>query len=75
MANGQRKIVEQEGFEVVEDWEATSFSFTKYLMWKDLKDRLEDLKKNVFVSYLVDKPQEAYTQREQFYPPVNWIKG
>ena len=65
----REKIAEQEGFEVVEDCVVASFSFTKYLMWKDLKDRLEDLKKNVFVSHLVDKPQEAYTQREQFLSP------
>ena len=32
-------------FEVVEDVVLGHFSFAKYLMWKDLVDRLEDLKK------------------------------
>ena len=63
------KIAEQEGFELVEDCVVASFSFTKYLMWKDLKDRLDDLKKNLFVSHLVDKPQEPFTQTERFLSP------
>lgn len=63
------KIAEQEGFELVEDCVVASFSFTKYLMWKDLKDRIDDLKKNLFVSHLVDKPQEPFTQTERFLFP------
>jgi very-short-patch-repair endonuclease len=34
------------------------FSFTKYLMWKDLKDRTADLKKNRVVGHLIDRPRE-----------------
>ncbi|MGI2029024.1 DUF4011 domain-containing protein [Endozoicomonas acroporae] len=59
-------ISEQQGFEVVEELVLGSFSFAKYLMWKDLKDRIEDLKENPFVKHLVDNPQDAYTQDSGF---------
>ena len=63
------KIAEQDGFEVVEECVIASFSFTKYLMWKDLRDRMADLKENPFVAHLVDNPQEAYSQNESFLKP------
>lgn len=59
-------IAEQPGFEVVEDLVLASFSFAKYLMWKDLKDRLDDLKDNPFVEHLVDNPQDTYIQDSSF---------
>jgi hypothetical protein len=65
----RNKIAEQDGFEVVEECVIASFSFTKYLMWKDLRDRMADLKENPFVAHLVEKPQEAYFQNESFLEP------
>ena len=59
-------IAEQSGFEVVEDLVLASFSFAKYLMWKDLKDRLDDLKDNPFVKHLVDHLQDTYVQDASF---------
>ena len=59
-------IAEQPGFEVVEELVISSFSFAKYLMWKDLRDRIEDLKENPFVKHLVDHPQDAYRQDSSF---------
>jgi very-short-patch-repair endonuclease len=59
-------VAEQPGFEVVEDLVLASFSFAKYLMWKDLKDRTDDLKENPFVKHLVDNPQDAYVQDASF---------
>jgi hypothetical protein len=35
------------------------FSFTKYLMWKDLQDRTAQLKANRVVQHLIDHPGEA----------------
>ncbi|QWF70082.1 DUF4011 domain-containing protein [Methylomonas paludis] len=35
------------------------FSFTKYLMWKDLQDRAEQLKKNKVVNHLIERPCES----------------
>lgn len=59
-------IEEQPGFEVVEELVLASFSFAKYLMWKDLKDRIDDLKDNPFVKHLVDHPQDVYVQDTNF---------
>ncbi len=59
-------IAEQPGFEVVEELVLASFSFAKYLMWKDLKDRIDDLKDNPFVQHLIDHPQDAYIQDASF---------
>lgn len=48
------------GWEVREEAWLGIFSFTKYLMWKDLQDRTEALKANRVVSHLVDHPGEAF---------------
>ena len=65
----RQQVSEQDGFEVVEECVVASFSFTKYLMWKDLKDRIDDLKQNPFVAHLVDRPRDAYEQSEAFLKP------
>lgn len=79
-------VQDQPGFIVVEEIVLGSFSFAKYLMWKDLRDRTELLKQNPFVEHLVDHPSEAYRQEsvfveraevdekirpESFYAPLN----
>jgi very-short-patch-repair endonuclease len=48
------------GWEVQESAWLGIFSFTKYLMWKDLQDRTEALKANRVVSHLVDHPGQAF---------------
>lgn len=45
-------------WEVIEDVFLGIFSFTKYLMWKDLQDRTEQLKKNRVVDHLIERPRE-----------------
>src|SRR5690606_37676259 len=42
------------GFEVREDAYLGLFSFSKFLLWKDLSGRTDDLKRNPVVSHLVD---------------------
>ena len=59
-------VSEQPGFEVVEECVVASFSFAKYLMWKDLHDRIDDLKANPFVEHLVEHPQDGYDQNASF---------
>lgn len=59
-------IKDQKGFEVVEEIVLGSFSFAKYLMWKDLRDRVEMLKESPFVEHLVDHPRETYKQDSNF---------
>lgn len=46
-------------WEVVENVYLGIFSFTKYLMWKDLQDRSAHLKKNRVVNHLIERPREA----------------
>ena len=54
------------GFEVVEEIVLSTFSFAKYLMWKDLADRTEALKQSPFVRHLIDKPRDPYEYSASF---------
>ncbi|NMK46890.1 DUF3320 domain-containing protein [Achromobacter sp. Bel] len=54
-----REIV---GWEVLEQAHLGIFSFTKYLMWKDLQDRTEQLKANRVVKHLIDHPGQAFAK-------------
>lgn len=58
-----RAVIDLPGFEVKQEVCLGLFSFTKYLMWKDLTDRIDDVLKSPLVRQLVgkheDKP-EAY---------------
>lgn len=56
----RRAVKESPGFEVVEDVVLGHFSFAKYLMWKDLVDRTEDLRRNPIVRHLIDTPRDSY---------------
>ena len=48
------------GFEVSEEASLSTFSFAKYLMWKDLVDRTDELRKSRLVKHLIDSPEEEY---------------
>ena len=48
------------GFEVVEEIAISTFSFSKYLMWKDLVDRTDQLRNNRLVAHLVDNPERTF---------------
>ena len=48
------------GWEVSEDVVLSMFSFAKYLMWKDLSERTEDLRKSPVVAHLLDTPREPF---------------
>ncbi|MGF7133086.1 very-short-patch-repair endonuclease/DNA polymerase III delta prime subunit [Paraburkholderia sp. EB58] len=51
-------------WEVLEQAHLGIFSFTKYLMWKDLQDRTEQLKANRVVKHLIDNPGRAFEKEE-----------
>lgn len=55
-------------WEVVEDVYLGIFSFTKYLMWKDLQDRTEQLKQNRVVQHLIEHPREPIGASEDLSP-------
>lgn len=48
------------GFEVVEDLALSTFSFAKYLMWKDLVDRTDQLRESSLVAHLIDTPDDPF---------------
>ena len=48
------------GFEVVEEISISTFSFSKFLMWKDLVDRTDQLRNNRLVAHLVDNPEKTF---------------
>ncbi len=48
------------GWEVKTEIWLGQFSFTKFLLWKDLADRLDDLTRNRIVNHLVNAPGTPY---------------
>ncbi|CAK0749092.1 AAA domain-containing protein [Azospirillaceae bacterium] len=55
-----RAVKDIAGWEVVEDVVLATFSFAKHLMWKDLVDRADQLKKNRVVRHLLETPRDPY---------------
>ena len=65
-------------WDVVEMARIGLFSFAKFLMWRDLSERSDDLRKNPVVDHLVSRPTESYEPGATFpladtldreYPP------
>lgn len=54
------------GWEVSEDVVLSMFSFSKYLMWKDMTDRADDLRKSPVVAHLIDTPREPFVSSIPF---------
>lgn len=54
------------GFEVVRDVALGTFSFAKYLMWKDLVDREDRLKESPLVRHLIDRDGSVRVDRGGF---------
>ena len=59
-------VREVPGFEVIEDVVLGHFSFAKYLMWKDLVDRIDALRDNAVVRHLIDTPRDPYGEDLDF---------
>jgi hypothetical protein len=60
MERMRREVRDIPGFEVVDESAIGTFSFAKYLMWKDLVDRTGSLKQNRVVRHLIDNPERAF---------------
>ncbi len=56
----RRNVRDVSVFEVVEKFALSTFSFAKYLMWKDLADRSDQLKQNRLVRTLIDGIAEKH---------------
>lgn len=57
------------GFEVLENAALSTFSFAKYLMWKDLTDRDEQLRRNRVVQHLTDHPDQSFAGATRAHLP------
>ncbi len=64
----RRAVRDAAGFEVVPDVVLGNFSFAKYLMWKDLSDRVGDLMQSPLVKYLLERSPDSpgYPVRGEF---------
>jgi very-short-patch-repair endonuclease len=57
------------GFEVIEELALGTFSFAKYLMWKDLVERTDQLKANAVVRHLIETPRDPFQNAAEFPKP------
>lgn len=48
------------GMEVVDETALSTFSFAKFLMWKDLVERTDALRQNRVVRHLIDTPEQTF---------------
>lgn len=63
-------VRELPGWEVKSEIWLGQFSFTKFLLWKDLADRLEDLTRNRIVNHLVNAAGTPYSNpSDDIKPP------
>lgn len=62
-------IKDIKGWEVSEEVVLAMFSFAKYLMWKDLSERTEQLRDNAVVRHLIDTPRDSYPAGVAFPSP------
>lgn len=62
-------IKDIKGWEVTEDVVLATFSFAKYLMWKDLTERTDQLRENAVVRHLIDTPREYFPTGVAFPAP------
>jgi very-short-patch-repair endonuclease len=64
------QVAELKGWEVREQVHLGIFSFTKYLMWKDLQDRHQQLQANDVVSHLINNPGQALAGEDIGFEPA-----
>lgn len=60
LAGVRNAVRDVPGMEVVADTALSTFSFAKYLMWKDLVDRTELLRQSRLVRHLIDCPDAPF---------------
>ncbi len=54
LASVRSKIVSMHGWDVVEDMHLANFSFTRYLMWSDIRYHIDDFAQNALVKSLIN---------------------
>ncbi|TAL76455.1 MAG: DUF3320 domain-containing protein [Beijerinckiaceae bacterium] len=64
LASMRSAVRDVPGMEVIDETALSTFSFAKFLMWKDLVERTDALRQNRVVRHLIDTPEEPFSQRE-----------
>ena len=67
------KIKDIPGWEVEEGAVVSTFSFAKYLMWKDLCERVDALKDSPVVKHLIENPRHMYSGTGGEFPDPNQL--
>ncbi len=62
-AEMRKAIRDVPGMEVVDETALSTFSFAKFLMWKDLVERTDALRGNKVVRHLIDSPDRPFEAR------------
>ena len=60
LASMRQAVRDVPGMEVLDETALSTFSFAKFLMWKDLVERTEALRQNRVVRHLIDSPEQAF---------------
>jgi very-short-patch-repair endonuclease len=64
------QVAELKGWEVKDQVHLGIFSFTKYLMWKDLQARQARLQENSIVAHLINNPGQAMADSDIGFEPA-----
>jgi len=59
-AQMRKSVRDVPGMEVVDETALSTFSFAKFLMWKDLVERTDALRENRVVRHLIDSPERPF---------------
>jgi very-short-patch-repair endonuclease len=62
LAAMRKAVRDVPGMEVVDETALSTFSFAKFLMWKDLVERTDALRQNRVVRHLIDTPEQSFSQ-------------
>lgn len=61
LAMARQAVRDVHGMEVLDETALSTFSFAKFLMWKDLVERTDALRDNRVVRHLIDTPEQAFS--------------
>lgn len=65
----RRAVRDIDRWDVIDDVWTGLFSFTKFLMWRDLSERADQLMKNAVVEHLVNRPDQRFDPAGVFPRP------
>jgi very-short-patch-repair endonuclease len=67
LASMRQAVRDVPGMEVVDEVALSTFSFAKFLMWKDLVERTDVLRQNRVVKHLIDTPEQTFSEGQTIF--------